>query len=140
MAYQIKRNKDIVEDIELLDENGAAPIVIHVSIKLDAIAKDFRAVQLELVNAQQAINRKLPDAIEKYRLAVISMLDLILGKDGAKTALEYFNDDVTEAAIQIMPFVADVVKPAMEDYAKSRKAIIANNYNLNRRQKRKLGL
>ena len=39
MAYQIKRNKDIVEDIELLDENGAAPIVIHVSIKLDAIAK-----------------------------------------------------------------------------------------------------
>ena len=140
MAYQIKRIKDIVEDIELLGDNGAAPVVIHVSIKPEAIAKDFRAVKLELVHAQQAINRQLPDAIDKYRLAVISMLNLVLGEDGTNTVLAYFDNDVTEAAIQFLPFIIDVVQPAVENYAKSRKAIIANNYKLSRKQRRNLGV
>lgn len=140
MAYQIKRNKDIVEDIELLGENGTVPIVIHVNIKPEAIAKDFRTVQLELVHAQQDINRQTIDAMDKYRLAIISMLNLVLGEDGTNTVLAYFDNDTTEAAMQLMPFIADVVKPAIEDYVKSRKAVIANNYKLNRSQRRKLGL
>lgn len=39
-----------------------------------------------------------------------------------------------------MPFITDVVRPAVAEAIKSQKSRLANNMNFSRRQKRKLGL
>lgn len=140
MAYQIKKNKNITENLELLDDNDNVAITIHVDINPSIIAKDFHRVQLELIHAQKAANEQSNDALEQFGNAVISMFDLVFGEEDTSVILEYFDSNYMEMALQVMPFISGVIQPALVKYANSRKAVIANNYDLSRRQKRKLGL
>ena len=80
MAYKIKKQHNIIEDIELLAEDNSVSMTIHVDINPDAIAKDYRHIQLELIHAQKAVNNKSNDAFEQFEKAVISMFNLIFGE------------------------------------------------------------
>ncbi len=140
MAYKIKKQHNIIEDIELLAEDNSVSMTIHVDINPDAIAKDYRHIQLELIHAQKAVNNKSDNAFEQFEKAVISMFNLIFGEKNTDKLLEYFDGEYTEMSVQLAPFITNVVQPAIKQSVKNKKSIIANNYNLSRAQKRKLGL
>lgn len=140
MAYKVKKNNAIIEDLELLDDDTGSSLIIHVELKPMSIATEFRKANLELINAQKALDTNAEDKIEKFAGAVSTMFNVIFGESNAEKIISYFDNDCMEAAVQIMPFIAEKISPAIAMYAQSRKEIIANNYDLNRRQKRKLGL
>lgn len=140
MTYKVKKNNAIIEDLELLDDDTGSSLIIHVELKPMSIATEFRKANLELINAQKALDANAEDKIEKFAVAVSTMFNVIFGESNAEQIISYFDHDYMEAAVQIMPFIAEKISPAIAMYAQSRKEIIANNYDLNRRQKRKLGL
>lgn len=140
MAFQVKKQQKIIEDIELLADDNSVAVTLHVEINIDAIARKFRLTQVKLAEAQKKAASQSDEALEEYGNAVIAMFNLVLGEENTKKALEYFERNYSDMAIQLMPFITDVVQPALKNSAEEKKSLIANNYHLNRKQKRKLGL
>lgn len=140
MAYQIKRADKIIEDLELLDSDGNAALTVHIDIQIDRIAKDYRQLQLTLAEAQRLNANGDEQALEAFGNAVLKLFCCIFGDDNIQKILEYFEGNYTEMAMQCMPFISDVIQPAIEKFSRSKREIMANNYNLSRLQRRKLGI
>lgn len=140
MAYQIKKSHDIVEDIELLDENGAVALTVHVDISPEQISQGYRKAQLDLIHAQKQVDKGADTALEDFGKAVIGMFNVVFGEENTQKILEYFNGKYTDMCVQCMPFISDVVRPAIERSNNAKRSMIANNYKLSRKQRRKLGL
>lgn len=140
MAYQIKKSDKITEALELLDSNNNAALTVHVDIEIGRIAKEYRQLQIELMEAQNMISQGSEQAFEAFGNAVIKLFRCLFGDENTQKILEYFENDYTEMAVQCMSFISDVIQPAIEKYSRSKREIMANNYNLSRQQKRKLGI
>ena len=141
MAYQIKKSSRIIEELELLGEDGSVEKTINVDINTDRIAGGYRKAEINLLNAQRNIKKgETAEALENYGKAVIDLFRIVFGYENTDIMLEYFDGKYTDMLIQVMPFINDVVKPAISASVAAQKARIANNYNYNRKQKRKLGL
>lgn len=140
MAFQIKKQRKLIEDIELLADDDSVAMTLHVEINIDAIAREYRLTQAKLAAAQKKAAEQSTEALEEYGNAVIAMFTLVLGEENTEKALEYFENKYSEMAIQLMPFVTNVVQPAIQRSVEEKRALLANNYHLSRRQKRKLGL
>lgn len=140
MAYQIKKADKITEDLELLDKDNNVTLIVHVDIEVGKIAKEYRQIQVELANTQKLAENGDEQAIESFGNIVIKLFICLFGDENTQKILEYFENDYTEMAVQCMPFMFDVVQPAIEKYSRSKREIMANNYNLSRQQKRKLGI
>lgn len=141
MAYQIKKSNHIVEDLELLGDDGKVELTVHVDINTDRIAGGFRKVEIDLMNAQRNIKKgENSEALENYGKAVIEFFRLIFGEENTTVMLKHFEGQYTDMFIQLYPFINDVIKPAIESSAAAQKALIANNFNYTKKQKRKLGL
>lgn len=140
MAYQIKKSDRITENLELLDSNNNVTLTIHIDIEIGRIAKEYRQLQIELAEAQNMTSQGNEMAFEVFGNAVIKLFRCIFGDENTQKILEYFENDYMEMAVQCMPFISDVVQPAIEKYSRSKREIMANNYNLSRQQKRKLGI
>lgn len=134
MAYQIKKVGRIVEELELLAPDDSTAMLIHVSVSPETIASKFRSVQLDIANAKRVGD------MEAFGDAVISLFDLVFGTETTQKILDYFDGAYVDMAIQVLPFIYDRIQPAVQHYVSSRKAMIANNASLNRKQCRKLGL
>lgn len=140
MAYQIKKSNKIVEDLELLGDNNEVELTIHVDINVEKMAGEIRKTQINMLNAQKLAESGDDEAVEKYGEAVIEAVELLIGKEQTVELLNYFDGKYSDMAIKIMPFAYDVIYPALEKEIKAKKEIIANNCNLNKAQKRRLGL
>lgn len=140
MAYQIKKADKITEDLELLDKDNNVTLIVHVDIEVGKIAKEYRQIQVELANTQKLAENGDEQAIESFGNIVIKLFICLFGDENTQKILEYFENDYMEMAVQCMPFISDVVQPAIEKYSCSKRKIMANNYNLSRQQRRKLGI
>lgn len=141
MAYQIKKTSRITEDIELLSESGNAEKILHVEINPDGIMSNYRKAEIQLLKTQTAAREgKSAEAVEEYGKAVTALFETVFGTETTAELLTYFENKHTEMLIQLMPFITDVVRPAVAEAIKSQKSRLANNMNFSRRQKRKLGL
>ena len=140
MAYQIKKADKITEDLELLDKNNDVALTIHIDIQIDRIVREYRQLQGELMEAQNMTSQGNEKAFEAFGNAVIKLFRCIFGDENTQKILEYFENNYMEMAVQCMPFISDVVQPAIEKYSRSKREIMANNYNLSRQQRRKLGI
>ena len=140
MAYQINNSYHIVEDLELLGDDGKVELTVHVDINTDRMAGGFRKAEIGLINAQRGIKKgEHAEALESYGKAVIEVFRLVFGEENTTVMLKYFEGKYTDMFIQLYPFINDVVKPAIAASAAEQKIRIANNYNYTKKQKRKLG-
>ena len=134
MAYQIRKQERISEDLELMETKDHPTVLIHIDINPEHIAKDYRKVQLEIAKAQQIGD------VSAFRTAVDALFHLVFGADATEKILEYFDGSYIDATLNVLPFIYDRIHPAVEAYAKNRREMLVNNVALNRRQRRKLGL
>ena len=133
MAYQIKKSSRITEELELLGEDGSIEKTINVDINTDRIAGGYRKAEIDLLNAQRNVKKgESSEALENYGKAVIGLFRLIFGDENTNIMLDFFDGKYTDMLIQVMPFINDVVKPAISASVAAQKSRIANNYNYNR--------
>ncbi len=140
MAYQIKKSPRLEEDLEFLEEDGTVGLRIHVDIVPERIAKDYRRIKLDLIHAQEETKKSNPEAVEMFGAAIVAMCRTLFGEEQAAQMLEYYNGRYTDMIVNLFPFIQDRVEPMLRTAANDRKAFMAQNYRLNRRQKRKMGL
>ena len=140
MAYQIKKDNEVVEELEFLDNNNEVVKKINVKINIDKIASEYRQRKLEITEAQQKINKGEEDAVELFGVAIINMFKTVFGEENTVTILEYFEGKYTDMLTNCIPFIEQVIQPAIEKVVRDKKQLLANNMNLNRKQKKSLGL
>lgn len=140
MAYQIKKDNEVVEELEFLDKNNEVVKKINVKINIDKIASEYRQRKVEITEAQQKINKGEEDAVELFGVAIINMFKTVFGEENTVAILEYFEGKYTDMLTNCIPFIEQVIQPAIEKVVRDKKQLLANNMNLNRKQKRSLGL
>lgn len=140
MAFQIKKENKVIEELELLDKNNEVAKTIKVEINIDKIATEYRQRKIELAEAQRKVNKNEDDALEAFGIAIINLFKTVFGEENTVAILEYFEGKYTNMLSSCIPFIEQVIQPAIEQVVKDKKQILANNMNLNRKQKRSLGL
>ncbi|MBQ4345976.1 MAG: hypothetical protein IJC75_02450, partial [Oscillospiraceae bacterium] len=66
--------------------------------------------------------------------------ELVFGVEDTQRILAYFDGKTTDMVLQTMPFLYDVIEPAVYRAVQSKRKVIANNLRLSRSQRRRLGL
>lgn len=141
MAYQVRRQQVISEDLELVGKDGEVQTCIHVEIHPENIAKAYNAAKNRIIKAQLAVKKgAAEDVFEAFGTAVLNMFEVVFGEENTKAIVDFYEDNYVEMAQEMMPFITDVVAPAIEAAVNDRKKQLANNYHLSREQRRRLGI
>ena len=129
MAYQIRRTKKFTDTLELLGKNGAVEKSLSVEIDLDAVSRNYRKTlvalsdaELSLKKAQAEKNVEIFDAAYiAYGYSIIALFELTLGKENTVEILNFFENRYTEMALQIIPYISEVITPLISDVIKQKK-------------------
>lgn len=140
MAYQIKKSSRIKEQLEFLSEDDQTALTIDVDIDVDRIAQQYRATELKLMECQKQASSGTAEGLQAYGTAVLAFFDLIFGEESTQQMLAYFDGSYTDMLLQVSPFIQNVVKPGIESAILEKRRIMAANMQLNRRQRRRIGL
>ncbi len=132
MAYQIKRQKRIQEELELLNSDGTVAYTIVTDLTVDNIAKDFRACQIEIVHAQQRIKDtdNIVEATEQLGNAIIKFFNLIFGEVQTEILLKFYENNYTEMATEVLGFINSVIAPEIKKAVDERKKQIKGKYGM----------
>ena len=122
MAYQLKRTRKIVEDLELCNENGEVEATLHINLDCDALAPLFRKKQVALIDAEknlkaiQKIGRQddFDRAYEIYGRALVDIFETSLGVENTRVVIDFYRGNYTEMCVQVIPFITEVVMPSMQ--------------------------
>ena len=143
MAYQAKRSQKVIEDFELVNENGQIETTIHVHIDADSMVEKIRKKYVTLVSAhgemlkiQEKITDKevLHNIYEKVGRAEIDLIEAVFGEEDTKKILEFYGERYVEMAKEVMPFISEIILPKIEKIAKQNKKELLSKYN--RKQRR----
>lgn len=138
MAYQAKRDRKVVEVLELVDENGEVRHTIRVELDANAVVEKINRAYLDLVNAYEStrnIDVKIADketvagAYEELGKAIEVILRATFGDQDASTILTFYDSNYVEMVKEVIPFVTGVVVPKVREAAKEYKQQILNGYN-----------
>ena len=120
MAYQAQRHKRVVEDLELLNEDGTVAHVLHVDLDADNMIVKLGRKYTELTKALVEVDsmkregmsaEETVEAVEKLGHIEIDMIESVFGEEDTKTILAFFENRYEEMAKEIIPFITSVVLP-----------------------------
>ena len=136
MAYQIKRADRLIDTLEFVSRSGDVAMQIDVNIEISRIASHYRAHWIKVVEAQKKfVDGDNPEqALEALGIAVIETYNLIFGKEPTSKMLGFFDGDAEEMLEQTLPFVRDVVVPAIQSYSEQRKQELKEKYSSKKRR------
>ncbi len=145
MAYQAKRVKKVIEEFELVDEEGQVAEKLQVELDAGAMLEKLRQKYLNLVHAQQSVREIRLDmgdekVLEGYNVlgtAVCDLIESVFGKADTKKIMNFYKDNYVELFKQVIPFITEVVLPRVNDVAKKNRQEILSRYN--RKQKIQFG-
>ena len=102
--YQIKKTTQRVQDVLRIDDNGTM-VDIPVDVYVDDIIRDYVRVTNDLKN--------IGADPEKLGTAVIEMMNLVFGAEGAEKLLDLYQNRYTDMIGDVYPFVKNVVEPQL---------------------------
>lgn len=140
MAYQIKKSSRIKEQLEFLTEDNQTALTIDVDINVDRLAQQYRATEVKLMECQKQASSGSAEGLQAYGTAVLALFDMVFGEENTQQMLAYFDGSYTDMLLQVSPFIQNVVKPAIEAEILEKRQRMAANMQLNRRQRRRIGL
>jgi hypothetical protein len=129
MAYQIKRKKHVVKQIELLNEEGKPERTLSVDIIVDDFRNRYPQVLADIEKAQQMLKDKGDndaEAIAASQIAVKAFFVLIFGQIQTRSLLEYYENRYYEGFLDIIPFVMDEIMPEVNKAVEEENARISS--------------
>lgn len=125
---ELKRSKKVTEEIKLGDE------VLTLTVDVQHIANTFRVCQLKIQNAYDHVNAlrsagtsagaEFDAALTEFGEAIISMLELIFGKESADKILAFYKNKFIELAEQVLPPIVGKIMPLIRETMKEQAARI----------------
>lgn len=146
MGYQVGRSKRIEETLDLVDSEGVVRHTIPVVLNTSEIARQYRTQYLHLIKAQQAYatlqqaqGEEKAVAVETAKQAlgdaVLGLFRLVFGEESLQQILSFYDGCYIEMLENILPFLTQVVAPAVQADAARRKQRIAQNYGISKARK-----
>lgn len=129
MSYQIRRTKKFTDTLELCGESGAVEKSLEIEIDLDAVSGGYRKTLAALADAEQALKKAQAEnnieafdgAYIAYGNAIIALFELTLGKGNTEEILTFYESRYTEMALQLVPYISNVIIPLVSDVIKQKK-------------------
>lgn len=141
MAYQIRRSAVLTEDIELINKNNEVEKVLHVEFDADRFAREFNTAKNGIIRAENEIKKgNNTDSYAAFGNAAVEMFKVVFGERNTLEILEFYEDNYIEMISELMPFITDVVTPAVQQAVDTKKKQLANNYKFNRKERRRISL
>jgi len=129
MAYKIKRQAKIVEELEL---DGLK--VLEINIDIDLIAREYRTAYLNVIDAEARLREIKKHGVkdetveEMYGNAIISLMNMLLGIENTTEILDYYDKNYAEMIIEIYPFLTEVIIPQVNKAVEERNKNITTKY------------
>ncbi|MCH1984164.1 hypothetical protein MCG98_16480 [Ruminococcus sp. OA3] len=145
MAYQLKRSKKYIEELQLVDENGNVQHTLQVRLDGDELLRNINGRYLELIKAHKkygnTVSEKMSheetdDAIKELGQATVNMIMTVFGPENAKLIVNFYEGRYVELTQEVTPFMIDVVVPRCQEIIKENKERAKARYN--RKQRKKL--
>lgn len=117
MAYQLKKKKHIVKDLELCDSKDKVEKTLHVDIVVDEFRNRYPKVMADVKEAQRMLDEKGEDdstAVTASQLAVKAVFVLVFGEAQTREFLEYYENRYSEAFLDVIPFITDEIIPEVK--------------------------
>lgn len=137
MGYKVGRAKKITEPLELVDETGATVKVIPAAITPDKVVMEFNRRYNAVIAAQKAAQQVADpsdagaqEVLSLFGDAVLSLLGLVFGDDGAAEILDFYEDAYAEMAVAVFPYIEDVIVPEIRRSAEAMRQQAASRYNI----------
>ncbi len=134
MGYEIQRRRHITDELVLKDCDGNTAHVVPVNLDADTIAGRYVQAQNAIIRAEAILTSGREEALEQYGEAVLSLLALIFGDDGAKTILTHYDGNYTEMLEDIYPYILDQVAPKIREASKDKRKRMKALYRARRRR------
>ncbi len=136
MAYQVSRSKHIKDVLELCDEDGNVVQTLDIDIDADVICTQYRKRQIEIINAERQLKEVQRNGLQSdidaaffaYSNAVKEIFLLVFGEENTKIIIDFYNGQYIEMSVQLVPYIYNVIAPALEDALKRRKAQVKSAY------------
>ena len=98
MAYQARRMKKVIEEFELVDENGQVIERLHVELDAGSMLEKLRKKYVNLVRAQQSVQKIELDmgdekVLEGYNVlgaAVCDLIEAVFGKEDTQKIMKFY--------------------------------------------------
>ena len=114
MAYQLKKKKHIIKQLELLDENNKPEMTLNVDIVVDDFRSRYPVIKERVIKAQQMLDENGDsdtEAIAASQIAMKAVFVLVFGEMQTRRFLEYYQNRYTEAFMDVIPFITEEVIP-----------------------------
>lgn len=122
MSYELKRHKLI--DLSVTCGGKEYPVVMDIGksggdfnkryANLVNAEADLKRAQASLANGTVSEMQTLTDAEMVYGTAMVSLMELLFGINGAHEIISYFEGDYTDLLLSIVPFIRDEFVPALK--------------------------
>lgn len=119
--YKIKRTFHFTDVLEL--EDGEKKLQIPVEIEVDKIVQRYRAFEIELVRAQQALKAKgqTTQTFEQIGRTIMDIFSLLFGEENAGKILSFYDGNHIEMFGDVYPYILQVIVPKLKEAALERK-------------------
>lgn len=143
MAYQATRSKKVIEDFELVNENGEVEHTIHIELDAGSMVEKIRRKYVDLVRAQSKCAgicaeknsaEEVQTAYTELGEAVVAIIEAVFGVEDGGKILSFYDSNYVEMVKQVLPFISGVVLPKIDEIAQQNKKDILAGYN--RKQRR----
>ncbi|MFI3172420.1 MAG: hypothetical protein R3Y58_08670 [Eubacteriales bacterium] len=151
MAYQAKRVTGLTKEFELVNQDGSVAHRFAVKLDGDNMLRKISQKHMALIHAQIAVQKVQKDialakqegsaiaakeSLEVVGRALVDLIEACFGKEDADTIIEFYENQYLEMCEEVIPFIVNVVIPAVRDLnANKRKGVLAT---YNRKQRRSL--
>ena len=129
MAYQIKKKKHIIKQLELLNDKGKPEKTLSIDIVVDDFRNRYPSVMADIRKAQSMIDEKGQDNVEAIaasQIAIKALFVLVFGQQQTKTLIEYYENRYFEGFMDIIPFVTDEIMPEVQKAVNEENARISS--------------
>lgn len=148
MAYQARRMKKVIEEFELVDENGQTIECLQVELDAGSMLEKLRKKYVNLIRAQQGVQKieldmgdeKVLEGYNVLGIAVCDLIEAVFGKEDTQKIMRFYENNYVELFKQVIPFITDIVLPKVNEVAKRNRQEILSQYDRKEKLRTKKGL
>ena len=134
MAYQVSKHKRVIEELELLDDNGVVQHTLIVDLDASTMVKQLSEKQLALVHAQKEVSEikisggNATEIINTIGEVTVDLFQAVFGMENYKVITEFYGDKVLEMCQEVLPFVLNVIIPRVRLVAQESRKQVLDGY------------
>lgn len=129
---ELKRSSKIVEQLKIGDK------IIEINLSTTDLVTRFRKTQLDILHAEKEIKElqtkgidsdNMTEAFEAYGNAIVRLFELIFGDENSQIILEFYENNYEEMALEVTPFINEVIVPKIQEVYQEQKSKLKVKYN-----------